>query len=151
MHIRPSKLVTGTAPYPFAEDEKQVALLKQKGVQVIDFGVGDPRDPTPSFVIESLTQGAVQHATSGYPSYEGSPSFRRACAAYMQRQFGVSLDPDTEIVATIGSKEAVFHFPLGIIEPGEIVLCPTPGYPPYKTGTRFAGGTPYFVHSVDDT
>ncbi|MFA5799910.1 MAG: aminotransferase class I/II-fold pyridoxal phosphate-dependent enzyme [Candidatus Peribacteraceae bacterium] len=150
MQIRPSKLVAGTAPYAFAEMEKQVARLKERGVRVIDFGVGDPRDPTPSFVIEALSQGAVQHAASGYPSYEGSPAFRCACAAYMQRRFGITLDPETEILATIGSKEAVFHFPFGIIEPGEIVLCPTPGYPPYKTGTRFAGGTPYFVPLLEE-
>ena len=145
MKIRVSSLISQTASYAFAEVEKQVNALKAKGVQVIDFGVGDPRDPTPAFVMDALAKGAVAHATSGYPSYEGSPAFRSACAAYMQKTFDVALNPDTEILATIGSKEAVFHFPLGIIERGDIVLCPTPGYPPYKTGTRLAGGVPYFL------
>ncbi|MEI8230576.1 MAG: aminotransferase class I/II-fold pyridoxal phosphate-dependent enzyme [Candidatus Peregrinibacteria bacterium] len=145
MTFRVSSLIGSTAPYAFAEVDKQVAALRAKGVRVIDFGVGDPREPTPPFVIDALKHGADTHAASGYPSYEGSPSFRRACADYMHTTFGVTLDPDREIIATIGSKEAVFHFPFGIIEPGDIVLCPTPGYPPYKTGTRFARGVPYFV------
>jgi LL-diaminopimelate aminotransferase len=150
MEIRRSKLIAGTAPYAFAEVEKQVAALRAKGVQVIDFGVGDPREPTPDFVISSLQDAAKAHATSGYPSYEGSPSFRRACAEYMQKTFNVALNPDTEVLSTIGSKEAVFHFPFGIIDAKDIVLCPTPGYPPYKTGTRFAGGTPYFLPLLEE-
>src|SRR5262249_47044709 len=109
------------------------------------FGVGDPREPTPEFIIEALNRAAIKHAASGYPSYAGSPTFREACSEYLRRQFGVNVDADTEVVATAGAKEAVFHLPLGLIDPGDIVICPTPGYPPYQTGTRFAGGVPYFV------
>jgi LL-diaminopimelate aminotransferase len=143
--LRISSRIAQTAPYAFAEVDKQVALLRAKGVHVIDFGVGDPRDPTPPFIIDALARSAATHAASGYPNYEGSPAYRQACAEYMQREFGVRLDSDTEVLSTIGAKEAVFHFPLGVIEPGDVVLCPSPGYPPYKTGTRFGGGVPYFL------
>lgn len=145
MDIRLSDRIQSTSPYAFAEVERQVSLLKEKGMHVIDFGVGDPQSHTPDFVIDELIGSARSHAGSGYPSYIGLPAFREACAAYMQTRFCVSLDPETEITSTIGSKEAVFHFPFGIINQGDIVICPTPGYPPYKTGTRFAGGVPYFV------
>jgi LL-diaminopimelate aminotransferase len=145
MDILLSRRIASTSAYAFAEVDRQVALLRSRGIKVIDFGVGDPREPTPAFVIDTLARSARQHAASGYPSYDGSPEFRRACATYLERDFGVQLDPDKEIISTIGSKEAVFHFPLGVIDPGNVVICPSPGYPPYKTGTRFAGGTPYFV------
>ena len=144
MQIKLSKRISDTAPYAFAEADKAVAELKEKGVSVIDFGVGDPSNPTPDFVIEELCQAAKQHNQSGYPSYIGSQNFRESCAEYMKRDFNVELDPETEIASTVGSKEAVFNFPLGFVDPGDIVICPTPGYPPYKSGSRFAGGEVYF-------
>lgn len=138
MHI--SDKIKNLAPYAFAEVDKLVAELDNP----IDFGVGDPIDPTPDFIIESLTPGAKKHATSGYPSYIGSKPFRDACANWMKNRFQVDLDPETEITSHIGSKEAIFNFPEAIINPGDYVLCPSPGYPPYKQGTRFAEGIPYF-------
>lgn len=138
MHI--SDKIKNLAPYAFAEVDKLVAELNNP----IDFGVGDPIDPTPDFIIESLTPAAKKHATSGYPSYIGSKPFREACANWMKNRFQVDLDPETEITSHIGSKEAIFNFPEAIINPGDYVLCPSPGYPPYKQGTRFAEGIPYF-------
>ncbi len=145
MNIQLSKRISEAAPYAFAEVDKKVAELKAKGVHVIDFGVGDPSSPTPDFVNDALYEAAKKRATYGYPNYAGDLSFREACAEYMKREFEVTLDPETEITATIGSKEAVFNFPLGFVDAGDVVICPTPGYPPYKVGTRFAGGTPYFT------
>lgn len=150
MDIRFSKNISSTAPYAFAEVDKQVATLKAKGVKVIDFGVGDPHSPAPDFVIKALQESAIRRAASGYPSYVGQSEFRAGCAEYMKREFSVVLDSEKEITSTIGSKEAVFHFPLGFIDPGDVVICPTPGYPPYKTGTRFAGGVPYFVPLLEE-
>lgn len=145
MNILLSTLVRDTAPYAFAEVDRQVAQLKAQGISVIDFGVGDPSASTPNFVIDALSQAAQQRSFSGYPSYTGDRLFLQACAEYMKTNFGVTLNPDTEVTSTIGAKEAVFHFPLGFIDRGDVVICPTPGYPPYKNGTRFAGGVPYFV------
>jgi LL-diaminopimelate aminotransferase len=140
-----SRRLQSNAPYPFAAIDAEVARLRADGVEVIDFGVGDPSSPTPDFVIDALKAGAERHRGSGYPSYVGEPAFRQAAVDYLRRTFGVTLDPATEISSTIGAKEAVFNFPLALLDPGDIALCPTPGYPPYKNGTRFAGAEPYFV------
>ncbi|MEE9456849.1 MAG: aminotransferase class I/II-fold pyridoxal phosphate-dependent enzyme [bacterium] len=145
MEIKISQRVAATPPYPFAEIDDKVRELRERGVDVVDFGVGDPTDPTPDFVVAALAEAARARAAAGYPRYEGDPGFRAAAAEYMRREFGVALDPDREVASTIGSKEAVFNFPLAFVDAGDAVICPTPGYPPYKTGTRFAGGVPFFV------
>ncbi|MCR4325699.1 MAG: aminotransferase class I/II-fold pyridoxal phosphate-dependent enzyme [Patescibacteria group bacterium] len=145
MKIEPSEKLASLPPYAFAEIGKKVEELRALGVHPIDFGVGDPSEPTPDFVIQSLADGGKKHASSGYPSYIGSRRYREAAAGYMRRRFGVSLDPEREICATVGSKEAVFNLPEGFINPGDFVICPSPGYPPMKTGTVFAGGVPFFV------
>jgi len=145
MDITPSQKIASTGSYAFAEVNKLVDQLKEKGISPIDFGVGDPSSPVPDFVIEAGYAGMQKHATTGYPSYIGMPSFRQAAADYMQRRFGVALDPETEISSNIGSKEAIFNLPLGLIDPGDLVIIASPGYPPFSTGTRFAGGEPYFV------
>ena len=145
MKIQYSKLISKTDNYVFAEINKKVSDLKKKGVKVIDFGIGDPKSPTPSFVVNNMSKFAQNHSTSGYPSYIGDISYRNACASYMKREYNVNLNPETEISSTIGSKEAVFHFPIGFIDTGDIVICPNPGYPVYKTGTQFRNGQPYFT------
>jgi len=137
--------IRSLADYPFAVISAKVAELRAQGVAPVDFGVGDPTLPTPSIVRERCRTAIDERASSGYPSYIGSPEFRAAAAAWMQRQFGVDLDPATQVTTTIGSKEGIFHFPLGFVNPGDVVLCPSPGYPPYARGTSFAGGEPYFL------
>jgi len=131
--------------YPFAVIDEQVEKLRAQGLSPVDFGVGDPTIPTPALVRERLKAAADERAASGYPSYVGAPEFRSAAAAWMKRRFGVDVDADTEVTTTIGSKEGIFHFPLGHAQAGDIVLCPTPGYPPYSRGASFAGATPYFL------
>lgn len=143
MEIQLSNRIQTTGKYAFAAIDEKVAQLESQGVHVIDFGVGDPKAPPPSFVIENLNAAAEKRKASGYPSYVGSPDFRKACADYMKREFNVSLNPETEICSTIGSKEAVFNFPLTLVDQGDVVICPSPGYPPYKNGTKFAGGEVY--------
>ena len=145
MKIEASKRLESLPTYAFAEINKKVDELRASGVKAIDFGVGDPSEPTPSFVIDALCKAGHKHATSGYPSYIGSGEFREACMYYMERRFGVHLDAETEISSNIGSKESIFNFPEGFINPGDLVICPSPGYPPMKTGTVFAEGEPYFV------
>ncbi len=145
MQIQISERLKKLPAYAFKEINDKVAALRESGVKAIDFGVGDPSEPTPDFVIESLCEAGKKHATTGYPSYIGSGEFRQAAADYMRRRFGVELDPETEISSNIGSKEAVFNFPEGFINPGDLVIVPSPGYPPMKTGTWFAEGEVYFV------
>ena len=115
MDIIYSKVINEIGEYPFSEIYKKVAELKEKGIKVIDFGVGDPKSPTPDFIIDNLSKFARNRATSGYPSYIGNISYRKACANYMKREYGVDLNPETEISSTIGSKEAIFNFPTGFI------------------------------------
>lgn len=150
MQISPSKRLQSLPAYAFKEINDKVDALKASGVKAIDFGVGDPSEPTPDFVIESLMQAGKKHARSGYPSYIGLKEFREACANYMQRRFGVTLDPETEISSNVGSKEAIFNFPEAFVEPGDYVICPSPGYPPTKNGTIFAEAVPYFVPLLEE-
>lgn len=140
MTIRGSQKLSSLGGYAFAEVDKIVEDLKSRGVPVLDFGVGDPRAPTPPLVRARGQSAIDEHATSGYPSYVGSASFRKACADWIGRRFGVTLDPAKHVTATIGSKEAVFHLPLAFLDPGDVVISPNPGYPPYTRGTMFAGG-----------
>jgi LL-diaminopimelate aminotransferase len=152
MEIVASKRVRSIGGYAFAEVEKEVEKLRAQGISPTDFGVGDPTDPTPE-VVRRACQAAVDvHAASGYPSYVGAPEYREAVAAWTRRRFGVALDPRSEITSTIGSKEGVFHFAEGFVDPGDVVLCPNPGYPPYYRGTLFAEGEPwpFPVRAEDD-
>src|SRR5690606_22180029 len=109
MNIQLSKRISQSKKYAFAAIDEKVAELTEQGVQVIDFGVGDPQSPPHPFVIISLSTFAETQNTTGYPSYIGSLEYRNACANYMKREFDVSLDPKSEICSTIGSKEAVFN------------------------------------------
>lgn len=140
MTVRGSQKLASLGGYAFAEVDKLVEELKARGVSVLDFGVGDPRAPTPELVRRRGQAAIDEHATSGYPSYVGSLAYRTACAEWIGRRFGVALDPAKHVSATIGSKEAVFHLPLAFVDPGDVVLSPNPGYPPYTRGTLFAGG-----------
>ena len=150
MRIEYSDIIKKTPKYAFAEIDNKVAALKKKGIDVIDFGVGDPKSPPPKFVVEHLSEAARNHQASGYPSYVGRSAFRKACSEYLFREYSISLDPKHEISSTIGSKEAVFHFPLGFVNAGDVVICPTPAYPVYKSGTRFASAVPYIVPLLEE-
>lgn len=150
MAFRASKRLSELTGYAFAEIDRKVAELRAGGVEVADFGVGDPTEPTPAVVREAVKRGVDARATSGYPSYVGAGEFREAIAAWSRRRFGVTLDPATEISASIGSKEAVFNFPEAFIDPGDVVLVPNPGYPPYSRGTLFSEGEVYYMNLLPE-
>jgi len=150
MAFRASKRLSELTGYAFAEIDSKVAELKAGGIDVADFGVGDPTEPTPAVVREAIKRGVDARATSGYPSYVGAGEFREAIAAWSRRRFGVTLDPATEISASIGSKEAVFNFPEAVLDPGDFVLVPNPGYPPYSRGTRFAEGRVHYLNLLPE-
>lgn len=130
-------------PYLFAEIDRMKAEVVAQGVDVIDLGVGDPDLPTPPHVIDRLAEAARKPANHQYPSYTGMMDFREAFARYLDREHGVTVDPATETCTVIGAKEAVFHFPMAYVDPGDFVLIPDPAYPVYHAGTVFCGGVPY--------
>jgi len=130
-------------PYLFAELDRKKDEVRAKGVDVIDIGVGDPDLPTPDHIIDSLCKAAHEPRFHRYPSYSGMNDFRKAVAAWTLKRLGVTLDPLKEVVSLIGSKEGIAHIPLAFINPGDVVLVPSPAYPVYKTATIFADGIPY--------
>jgi len=132
-------------PYLFAQIDQKKREKLQQGVDLIDLGVGDPDIPTPQPIVEAMKRAVEKPEHHRYPSYEGMFSFRKTVADWYKRRFGVDLDPNTEIVTLIGSKEGIAHFPLAFVNPGDVVLCPDPAYPVYKIGTIFAGGEPYIL------
>ena len=132
-------------PYLFLEIDKAKRKARQEGRDIIDLGVGDPDLPTPQFVIEALYKAANDPANHRYALDQGMPAFRQAISKWYQRRFSVGLDPDTEILPLIGSKEGIAHFPLAFLNPGDYALVPDPCYPPYKGGTIFAGGKVYLM------
>jgi LL-diaminopimelate aminotransferase len=122
---------------------KQKALAK--GVDLINLGIGDPDLPTPEPIVRRLQLAAENPKNHRYPSYEGMQAFREAAADWYRRRFGVRLDPKTEVLTLIGSKEGIGHAPLAFINPGDVALIPDPGYPVYHAATLFAGGRSHFM------
>jgi LL-diaminopimelate aminotransferase len=132
-------------PYLFKEIDRKKAEVMGRGVDIIDLGVGDPDLPTPPRIIEALKKAVDDPAHHRYPSYSGMRDFKEAVAQWYQERFGVELDPSSEVVSLIGSKEGLAHFPLAFINPGDIALVPTPAYPVYHIATLFAGGESFFM------
>ena len=132
-------------PYLFKEIDRKKSEVRARGVDIIDLGVGDPDLPTPPHIIEALKRAVDNPAHHRYPSYSGMMTFKEAVAEWYRVRFGVKLDPGTEVVSLIGSKEGIAHFPLAFINPGNVVLVPTPAYPVYHIATLFAGGESYFM------
>ncbi len=132
-------------PYLFVELDRLKQKKLEEGVDVIDLGVGDPDIPTPSEIVEVAKKALEKPENHKYPSTKGAISFRKACVDYMKRRFGVSFDPEKEVVALIGSKEGIAHFPIAFVNPGDVVFCPEPAYPVYNLGAIFTDGEPYFL------
>src|SRR5690348_3441824 len=132
-------------PYLFADLDRKRAALRAKGVDVISLGIGDPDLPTPPHIIDALVEAARNPATHTYPPYEGTAELRRAVAAWYGRRFGVTLDPEREVLVLIGSKEGLAHVPWVFLDPGDLALVSDPGYPVYDVAVRMADGTPYPV------
>jgi len=130
-------------PYLFAELDRKKAEAKSRGVDVIDLGVGDPDLPTPGNIIAKLAEAAGEPRYHRYPSYTGMNEFRKAVSRWYKKRAAVTLDPVLDVVSLIGSKEGIAHIPLAFINPGDIVLVPSPAYPVYAIATIFAGGIPH--------
>lgn len=131
-------------PYLFAEIGRKRDKLVAQGVDIINLAMGDPDRPTLPRVVAAMQQAIADPSTHNYPPYQGTKAYRQAAASWMERRFGVTgLDPETEVVSSIGSKEAIHNTFLAFVDPGDSVLIPDPGYPVYRTATIFAGGEPY--------
>jgi LL-diaminopimelate aminotransferase len=130
-------------PYLFAEIDKKKKAAIAAGRDVINLGVGDPDRPTPAPIVKSLQQHAENPAFHQYALDQGAPELRRSIAAFCKQRYAVDLDPETEILALIGSKEGIAHFPLAVLNPGEISLVPDPCYPVYRSSSMFAGADVY--------
>ena len=132
-------------PYLFKTIDDKKAEVKARGVDIIDLGVGDPDLPTPAFIVEKMAEAIRDGETHHYPAYSGMNLFREAVARWYQGRFGVDLDPESEVLTLIGSKEGIAHLPLGINNPEDINLMTSPGYPVYQMGTLFAGAYCQFL------
>ena len=130
-------------PYLFYEINKRVAEKKAQGIDVISLAIGDPDLPTPDYILESMWQASQNPANHRYPESDSLPELRKAVADWYKRRFGLTFDPDREVLPLIGSKDGIGHIALCFIDPGDLALVPDPGYPVYAVGTMFAGGESY--------
>jgi LL-diaminopimelate aminotransferase len=135
-------------PYLFAEIDRKKKAAIAAGRDVINLGVGDPDRPTPRPIIESLRTNVENPAFHQYALDQGAPELRAAIAEFMQRRYDVSVDPNSEILPLIGSKEGLAHFPLAVLNPGDVSLVPDPCYPVYRSSSLFAGAEPYIMPLV---
>jgi succinyldiaminopimelate transaminase len=137
--VRLNPVLAGMASYPFVRLAEAKQAVAARGVQVIDFGVGEPREETPAFIRRALARALDAEPVSSYPLAPGLPELREAVAAWVARRFGATVDPDAEVVPTMGSKEAIFHLAQIVAGHGDRVAIPTPAYPVYARGALFAG------------
>jgi len=127
-------------PYVFEEVNRLKARLRGEGVDIIDFGMGNPDMPTPKHIVDKLIETARDPKSGRYSTSKGILGLRRAMAGYYQRRFGVTLDPATEVIATLGSKEGFANLAQAITAPGDVIICPNPAYPIHAYGFIMAGG-----------
>jgi LL-diaminopimelate aminotransferase len=134
--------------YPFAGWSREVAAVAASGVDVIRLDIGNPDLPPPPRVIQALERSARDPHHHGYAGYQGLPAFRQAIAGYYRRRFDVDLDPQTQVLPLIGSKEGIVNLGLACLDPGDLILVPDPGYAPYALGAALAGGevVPFPLH-----
>jgi len=143
--IGPSERIQALPPYVFARLDELKARAREQGLDLIDLGMGNPDGATPQPVVEAAIAALQNPANHGYPPFEGTASFRRAITNWYCRRYGVELDPDSEALPLLGSKEGLTHLALAYINPGDLVLVPSPAYPAHFRGPLIAGGK---VHSL---
>ena len=132
-------------PYLFAEIDEKVAARRAAGVDVIALDIGDPDTPTPGPIVAAAREALKHGENHRYASYFGMPALREAIAGWYKRRFNVDLDPGREVLPTLGSKDGISHLPFALVNPGDMVLMPSPGYPVYLTGTMMADGDPHIL------
>ncbi len=150
MRIEKADRLKKLPPYLFAEIDKARRKAQLEGGDIIDLGVGDPDQPTPRHIVEKLYQAAAEPANQRYALELGMPVFRETIARWYQSRFNVRLDPDTEILPLLGSKEGLAHLPLALVNSGDVVLIPEPCYPPYRSATIFSAGRPQYLPLLEN-
>src|SRR3954451_650598 len=148
--MQPSKRLERLPPYLFAELERKVREKKAAGIDVISLGIGDPDMPTFEPIVQEAQRAVADPSTHQYPSNRGRDEFREAVAGFYARRFGVTLDPETEVMPAIGAKECIFHLNLAFLDPGDVALAADPGYPVYTGGPLLAGGEPVLMPLLPD-
>ncbi|PZS02883.1 MAG: LL-diaminopimelate aminotransferase [Candidatus Chloroheliales bacterium] len=143
--------ISNLPPYLFAELNKSVNARRKAGIDVINFGIGDPDVPPPSFILDSLSMEVRDPKNMAYPNYYGLPETRQAIADWYKRRFLVSLEPDTEVLPLIGSKEGIANLATAMLDPGDIALVPSPGYPVYQLGTLLVDGISQIMPCTEAT
>ncbi len=139
---KPIKNLNKLPPYLFTELDRKVDAARAKGVDVIHLGVGDPDLPTPEPIVEEMRRAISDPTTHNYSSYMGTGEYRAAASDWMKSRFGVEVDPATEVLTLIGSKEGLAHMIMAYIDEGDVVLYPSPSYPVYRNYTLLCGGDP---------
>ena len=143
--MRQSQRLDRLPPYLFAELERKIAEKKAEGVDVISLGIGDPDTPTPEPVVGARQEDVADRGTHQYPSNRGRPELRDAVARFYERRFGVTLDPESEVIPALGAKECVFNLNLAFLDPGDAALAADPGYPVYTVGPLLADAEPVLM------
>ena len=143
--MKVARRIEALKPYLFVEINKKIAEKRAKGEDVVSFAIGDPDIPTPPHVINKICQAAQDPANHRYPESGGLPELHVAIAEWYKKRFHVILDPATEVLPLIGSKEGIGHIAFCFIDPGDIALVPDPAYPVYAIGTQLAGGRPFYL------
>jgi len=143
--MKKAKRIAKVPPYLFAQIDKKREEMKARGVDIINLGIGDPDLPTPAHITSALHQAIDNPRSFGYPPYEGTFAFREAVAFWYHKRFLVDLDPNSEVMALIGSKEGIAHLFFALLDPGDVALIPDPAYPVYQVATILAGGKPHLM------
>jgi LL-diaminopimelate aminotransferase len=143
--MRPSKRLEQIPPYLFAELERKISAKRAAGVDVISLGIGDPDTPTYGEIVAAAQRAVADPSTHTYPTNRGLPAFRHAVAGFYERRFGVTIDPESEVMPAIGAKECIFNLNLAFLDPGDVALASDPGYPVYTGGPLLAGAEPYLL------
>ncbi|MGH8874673.1 MAG: aminotransferase class I/II-fold pyridoxal phosphate-dependent enzyme [Acidimicrobiia bacterium] len=148
--MRVNPVLERLGAYPIAKLQDKARAMRAAGEKLVDFSIGDPREPTPAFIPDALRRAVPE--VSQYPTTKGLPELREAVAGYVRRRFGVEVDPDTQVLPTTGSKEAIFSTPLAFVDPAraEVVVWPSPAYPIYERGALLAGAVGHAVRLEED-
>ncbi|HEY1712670.1 MAG TPA: LL-diaminopimelate aminotransferase [Solirubrobacteraceae bacterium] len=143
--MRSSSRLDQIPPYLFAQLERKISEKRAAGIDVISLGIGDPDTPTYAPIVQAAQRAVADPSTHTYPSNRGRAEFREAVAGFYARRFGVTLDPETEVMPAIGAKECIFNLSLAFLDPGDVALASDPGYPVYTGGPVMAGGEPVLM------
>jgi len=145
-----SQRLQSLPPYLFIEIDRKKRQALAEGRDIINLGVGDPDQPTPGFIVEAMQKATEKSANHRYPFDEGVPEFRQEAGKFLKGRFGLEVDAQSELITVIGSKDGISHLPLAVVNPGDVVLVPQPGYPVYQSAALFAGGEPYIMPLVEE-